>query len=151
MDESQLNIEIKNMGYTPFKVIKEKANFYKLKDETIMKIFPVLNAVKLENTTNPTGANINAQNIVSVFVPKELRGNPASQKYAHNDLVQSMDDDDVGFDILYEDFNEYEINGKWLLNVKTILSQVGRAKLYNNVGEPIYVVNTSPVTKFKQK
>lgn len=47
------------------------------------------------------------------------------------------------FTILDENFNTYDVGSKWILGVKTALSQISKTKLFNNLGEPIYLVSTT--------
>ena len=59
--------------------------------------------------------------------------------------------EDMDFEVIFEEFNRYDLGDPFILSVKTTLSQVTRLKLYNSQGEPVYVVNTAPVPKIKRK
>ena len=55
------------------------------------------------------------------------------------------------FTILDENFNTYDVGSKWILSVKTALSQISKTKLFNNLGEPIYLVSTTLIPKVKPR
>ncbi|MGI0022487.1 MAG: hypothetical protein ACRD9Q_06465 [Nitrososphaeraceae archaeon] len=150
MDLEQINDEIKKMGYTPFITRMERPNYYRLEDGSILRVYSVLNNV-IMNQQNPTNANISAQNVVAVFVPTRLRGTPSNQLYTQADYQANMETQDMIFETLIENFNVYEVDDKWIMSIKTTLSQVGKTRLYNTIGEPIYLVNTTPIPKFKPK
>lgn len=103
------------------------------------------------DTQNLTNAKINAQNVITVFVPSRLRGTPVIQAYTPADYQANMDNRDMNFETLIENFNVYEVDDKWVMSIKTTVSQVSKTKLFNMAGEPIYIVNTSPIPKFKPK
>jgi len=113
-------------------------------------VYSILNGVVFD-PTRPDGININAQNVVGVYIPKKLRGTPSNVIYTQTEYNKNMDVEDMSFETISEDFNQYDLDGKFILSVKTALSQVSRVKLYNTRGEPIYLVNTAPVPKIKRK
>ena len=90
-------------------------------------------------------------NNVTAFVPLKNRKNPNIKLPSLEDLANNMDKVDLSFSPLSEGFNEYIINNKILLSVKTTLTQVNKSKIRNNAGEPIYQINTAPLTKIKMK
>ena len=59
--------------------------------------------------------------------------------------------EDMEFETIFEDFNQYDLDGKFILGLKTSLSQVSRTKLHNMRGEPIYLINTAPIPKITSK
>ena len=91
--------------------------------------------------------SINAQSIVTAFIPKRLRKQPSNILYTQNDYVKNIDMEDMEFEVIFEDFNQYDLDEKFILSLKTTLSQVSRTKLYNIRGEPIYLTNTAPIPK----
>lgn len=150
MDLEQVNDEIKKMGYTPFVARMERPNFYRLEDGSILRVYAILNNLILD-PNNPNGAKINAQNVVAIFVPSKLRGTPAIQQYTLADYQANMESPDMVFETLIENFNVYDVDDKWVMSIKTTVSQVSKTRLFNAMGEPIYLVNTTPIPKFKKK
>ena len=150
MDLNEINEEIKKMGYVPFVTRMERPNFYRLEDGSILRVYSILNSLIMD-PANPQNAQINAQNIMTVFVPQRLRGTPSMQVYTQADYQANMENPDMTFETLIENFNVYEVNEKNVMSVKTTVSQVGKTKLFNSVGEPVYLVNTTPIPKFKPK
>jgi len=57
----------------------------------------------------------------------------------------------MAFTTIIEDFNEYEVDSKQILSIKTSISQISKCKLFNNIGEPIYLVTTAVIAKSKPK
>ena len=150
MNERELDIKIKKLGYTPFKVKKERPSFYKLTDGTILKVITIVNAVIL-NKKKLNAISVDAQNVVSAFVPKKLTREPVTTPVSVPEASKKIDIEDLDFEIIVEPFNEYIVDGKYTMKLKTILNQVNRSKLLNNIGQPIYLINTTLSTKFKSR
>jgi hypothetical protein len=154
MGDLDFNSKLARMGYTPFKIRSEKPNFYQLDDGAILKIYPVLNGLILKKGKTPEQAQVNLQTYGASFVPQSLRGKPNVERVSLEEAIrpENIEKMDLPFKIINnEHFNEYIVDNKWILSIKTTLSQVNRSKIRNNIGEPIYGFNTSPVVKFKPK
>jgi len=150
MNIEEINNEIRGMGYTPFVPKTERPNFYRLDDGAIIRIYPILNALYL-NPSQMESMQMNIQSNVSTFVPKRLRSDPSNRSYTQEELQTNIDVYDMEFTILDENFNTYDVDSKWILSVKTALSQVSKTKLFSNLGEPIYLVSTTLIPKVKPR
>ena len=150
MHVKDLAEDFRKMGYTPFTVKIERPNFYRLSDGSILKICSILNGIEIDQA-KLEGMSINAQSIVTAFIPKRLRKQPSNILYTQNDYVKNIDMEDMEFEVIFEDFNQYDLDEKFILSLKTTLSQVSRTKLYNIRGEPIYLTNTAPIPKITNK
>lgn len=150
MNIEEINNEIRGMGYTPFIPKTERPNFYRLDDGAIIRIYPILNALYL-NHSQMESMQMNIQSNVSTFVPKRLRADPSNRSYTQEELQSNIDVYDMEFTILDENFNTYDVDSKWILSVKTALSQVSKTKLFSNLGEPIYLVSTTLIPKVKPR
>jgi len=53
------------------------------------------------------------------------------------------------FRAMIEDFNEYEVNSKQILSIKTTPAQISKSKFFNNLVEPIYLLATTMIVKVK--
>ncbi len=58
-----------------------------------------------------------------------------------------LEGEDVDFQTVKEDWNEYKLNDGTTLKVKLVLVGVKRLKKYQPDGKPIYVVNTTNVVR----
>lgn len=148
MNITEINNELKTMGYTPFVTRIEKPNYYRVEDHTIVRLYPLLMHLTISATQNQSiqSIQLNIQNVVSTYVSPQLHGNISTRTYSQEELQQAIDRYDMHFDILEEN-----LTSKWILNVKTTLSQISKTKLFNNLGEPIYLITTALIPKIKPK
>jgi hypothetical protein len=143
-----INEEIRKMGYPSFVPRTEKPNFYRLDDGTILRLYPILNSL---TPTQKHAFQFNIQNNISTFVPKQLRGTPSEVSYDQQQLQENIEVFDLSFRPMIEDFNEYEVDSKQILSIKTTPAQISKSKFFNNLGEPIYLVATTMIVKVKPK
>lgn len=146
----EINQEIKKMGYSTFIPRMERPNFYRIEEGIILRVYPIINSIEME-PDNPTGASINGQNVVALFVPKKFKGSPGDRPYSQADIQANIVNIDVPFDTLIENFNVYDVDDKWILSVKTTLSQVSKTSLRDSRGDPIYAISTALIPKLKPK
>ena len=90
------------------------------------------------------------QNVLVAYVPKKLRGSP-SEPIALKQAAKNLDNDDMEFTVLSEPFNEYVVDKKFIMKLKTNLVQVMRSRNRNMNGEPIYLINSSVSMKLRPK
>ena len=57
--------------------------------------------------------------------------------------------EDVEFETVKEDWNEYRLSDGATLKIKLVLVKVLRTNQYDQTGDPIYVVNSTNVVKAK--
>ncbi|MCH7561315.1 MAG: hypothetical protein IIC67_08140 [Thaumarchaeota archaeon] len=141
---------IKEMDYVTVEEIKYEPSYYKLKDGTIIKAHIHINHLK----TNPRaqqGFSVNSTNMMISYVPKEKLRPDAYQPYSQAELQAGIIDDDMEPEVLRENFSVYKLSNGMTLSVKTIAGQVSKTKFFTQDGEPIYVVNTTPIIKVKKK
>jgi len=60
------------------------------------------------------------------------------------DLIEG---EDVDFQVVKEDWNEYKLSDGTTLKVKLVLAGVKRLKKYQPDGKPIYVINATNVVR----
>ena len=58
---------------------------------------------------------------------------------------QPVDSEEVEFEPLAERWNEYRLSDGTLLKMKLVVTRVIRLDVYNEQGEPIYLVNSNNV------
>ena len=145
----KINDEVKKMGYilvTPRRT--PIPSFYKLKDGTILGATVIVNHV-LPNPSNPNDVVVNSDISFKIFVPANKRKQQGKRLVTQEEMASSIVDEDVQYDTLREEFNEYNLSNKAIISVKTIVSQINTTSLYNEQGEPIYQINAQPIFKFK--
>ena len=56
---------------------------------------------------------------------------------------QLVDGEEVDYDPLAEKWNEYRLSDGTVLRMKLVVTKIVRLDLYNDQGEPIYLVNSN--------
>jgi hypothetical protein len=74
-------------------------------------------------------------------------GPPSELSYNQQQLQENIEVFDLLFRAMIEDFNEYEVDSKQILSIKTTPAQISKSKFFNNLGEPIYLVATTMIVK----
>lgn len=148
--EEEINSDIKEMGYILATPVNTYPSFYKLKDETIIKIEVLINHL-IANPKKANNFSINSTDIFSSFVPRDRRRPDAYRPHSKSDLNQHILQDDVEFEVLQEKFSTYELSNDFTLDLKPVLAQVRKTEFYTPIGEPIYTMNYNPIIKFKRK
>jgi hypothetical protein len=147
-DENEINNEIKNMGYILATSSKIIPNYYKLKDNTILKVIVIINHL-IPEKDRPDNLGINSTNIISTFVPIENRKPDLFKPYPLTATTNEANiiEQDLEFEVVSENFTVYNLSNGFLLKVKPVLAQVNKTKLFSFDGEPIFTVNIAPVIK----
>jgi len=140
---------IKDMGYITVTPRTIEPSFYKIKDGTIIRALININHV-IADPKSPQGFTVNSTNAVMCYVPKEKRNPAAFQQYDQAELQSGVIDDDMEPETLRENFSVYDLSNGMVLSVKTVVAQISKSKFYTKDGEPIYLVNTTPVLKVKK-
>lgn len=140
---------IKDMGYITVVPRVIEPSFYKLKDGTIIKALVNINHV-IADPKSPQGFVINSANVVICYVSKANRNPAAYQPYNQAEIQSGIIDDDMEPETLRENFSVYDCSNGMVLSVKTVVAQVSKTKFYTPDGEPVYLVNTTPVLKVKK-
>ena len=146
--EEEIRSNMIDMGYILPSVRHVFPSYYKLGDGTVLKVVVHLNYL-LPNPLDPNGFSINATNIFSTFVPKEMRKPEAFTPRV--DLNTGIINEDVEFDVLQENFTVYDLSNNMVLSIKPVVGQIKKTKFYTREGEPIYSVSINPVMKIKKK
>lgn len=132
-----------------FDTIKERWNRYKLEDATIIKIkfVPIkILREKIDDAGNPVYLS-NYMNVVGAISPPNLFGPPSSQKYSQEEIVDAIVKEDMKFETLEENWNEYQLKDGSKLSVKAVVTKVDKTKLFDEKGEPIYNVSHQVLMK----
>jgi hypothetical protein len=136
-------MSIQEYGYLDFIVIKEGWSEYKLENGSVVRVRHILQKVIKEES----GLSINATTTVSVFSPPELKGSPSLKAYIPQELESSIVEENLEFETIKEDWNEYELEDKTKLYVKPVLTVISKTDKYDSYGEPLYLTQVHPLTK----
>jgi len=71
-------------------------------------------------------------------------GAPPGMRITQKDLMEA---EDLDFEELKEDWNEYKLSDGTILKVKLILRGVKRLKRWNPDGSPIYVISSQNIVR----
>ena len=140
---------IKDMSYVTVTPRTLEPSYYKLKDGTIIKALIHVNHL-IADPKSPQGFAVNSINIVSCYVPKDKRNPAAFQPFDPTELRGGIIEDDMEPEPLRENFSVYDLSNEMVLSVKTVAGQISKTKFLTQDGEPVYLVNTTPVVKVKK-
>jgi hypothetical protein len=101
-DEDEINNEIKSMGYIIATSSKIIPSYYRLKDNTIIKVIVIINHL-IPEKDRPDNFGINSTNIVSTFVPIKERKTESFKSYPLTTNETNIEVQDLEFDVLKED------------------------------------------------
>lgn len=150
MSVENIENEIKEMGYVLATPRNIEPSYYRLTDGTILKIIVTISHL-IPDPRKPDGLAVNTNNIVSSFVPRENRvtqeSTPAPLVFTDNDILE----DDVDFEVLRENFSNYDLSNQLVISVKPVLGQVKKTRYLTAEGEPIYTITINPIIKIKRQ
>ena len=123
-----------------FDIAQEPWCRYRLEDGTILKAKFVLTKVgKVYSGTNPSGAQITGQTILAPEVPKKLHG-PRGTPLPVAEVQKYIDKASMPFRVLEERPCIYILGVGRILNVQLSLANVARTSLFDQEGQPQYLV-----------
>lgn len=130
-----------------FEILREPWNKYSLKDGTNVKCRYILTKVKKrepENEKEKPTYGIEGQNVSVIYnVSADLKGPPSTVTYSPPELASSIKEDDVGYDTLSEEWNEYIVEDGTKIRLKGTVVKVSRTDKTDRNGDPIYIVQTT--------
>lgn len=137
-----------------FTVLHEGWNEYRIKDSghtVTLKVRFVLQRIFLEGQDDKGNPNLRiGSNIVfTVKAPRELKGTSSQQKYTPEEVRKLIVTDDLPFEIVKEEWNDYQIQDITSFSIKPIVTTVSRSSLFDEVGDPIYYVQHQEIVKAK--
>ena len=138
---------IEKMGYVTVELKdKLKPSFYKLSDGTVVRVLISINHLT-SHAESPHGHNINWSSTITCYVPKENRHPEKYTQFDPTSVQSNILDDDMQYETLIENFNNYSMNNGMTVGVKPAVAQVGKTRFYTEDGEPVYGINVTPVFK----
>ncbi len=146
----EVESNIKDMKYITATPKTLEPSFYKLRDGTIVKTLIHVNHL-IPDPRSPQRFAIYSTNIIVTYVPKEKRNPEAFQSFNVAELQNSIIENDMETEPLRENFSVYDLSNGMTLSVKTVAVQINKTKFYTQDGEPVYLVNITPIVKIKKK
>lgn len=143
--EEEIIANIRDMGYITVTPRKESFSYYKLADGTILRALVKIHAL-IPAPENPDEFRIISSNIINAYVPKEKRRSVAFQPIKEG-LTPEIVEDDVESEVMREHFSVYDLSNGGVFSVKTVVGQIQKTKNFTTYGEPIYLVNATPIIK----
>lgn len=133
-----------------FEIIREPWNFYELEDDIVLKNRLVLKRVFRKKEDTGIGYSLGSQNLtVITHVPDKLKGPESERKISQVNLREHIVRDNVRFDTLREEWNEYVTEDGASIRLKLTLVNVAKTSLYDKEGDPIYIANTSTMANIR--
>ena len=151
----QKPISLKNAVFLNFKINREEWNYYKLQDGSVLKARLILRSVltegKLEDLVTQAKLgekpklmiSYSVEYVYAVEAPIELRGPSDSKKYTPEDLKQVITQKDIDYETIRESWNLYQLDNGVILKMKLSPSVVSKTSKFDQVGMPIYVVESN--------
>lgn len=133
-----------DFDYIDFEVVSEPWNFYKLEDDSLIRLKLVL--IKVIPTENaPKNYSLNTANVVGVQSPRELRSDPTP--LPTNGIYNDFKKKDSDFEVIKESWNKYKLKDGNTLKIKPAITAIDKTKSFDSTGEPIYVVHSQVLVK----
>lgn len=133
-----------------FEPLREGWSVYKTRDEAAATLNLKLVVVKIYLLgINETGARFsaNVNPFYTVSVLPEKKGPKAPRPYTLQEITEAIAEEDIKFDTVKEDWNDYMLPEKVILSAKLVLTVASRTNLYDVYGDPIYRIQHQSVVK----
>jgi len=135
-----------------YEIIREPWNRYELDGGAHLKVRYILSNITKKPGLEPSKPHydVKGQNLSEVYrVPIDQKGPPSEKDYTPQELEAAIDDDDVKFSTLNEDWNEYFAEDGTRIRLKIMPVTIRKSKLCNREGDPIYNIQLTIVPQIK--
>ena len=141
---------VDDLEYLDFVTVKEDWTLFKLEDETVLKSRFILGSVlKKRGIEGEYSLNTHVHTVA--IVPKKLWGSPSSTEATRQELIASVEREDMKFTCLTPDmWNVYRLRDGFTVSVRLELVTVSRTTRYTEKGERVYTFNIQPIIKLKR-
>lgn len=141
-----------------FEVFREPWNKYGLKDGTSIKSRLILHKVmmkqsfKIDGSVDKKAHGVETQVINVVYnVPETLKGTPSTATYTPEDLEKAVVQDDIPYDTLAQEWNEYLVEDGTKIKIQLTLFRVARTSAFDRNGNPVYILQSSTTNAIAPK
>jgi len=133
-----------------FNIVREPWNMYELRDGSILKAKYVLTRViKYEGIKD---YHIRGRSITTIhYAPEDMKGQPSETLYSPEEIMSSIVEEDIGYRTLMEEWSEYVVEDGGKIRVKLTVLRVSRTSKYDNVGVPMYCIDTKELVEQVQR
>jgi hypothetical protein len=131
-----------------FDVFKEPWNKYQLSDDAILKTKLVVTQIrKRVIEDNKADYSFDMQAIVVILTNE--KGKPDTKNYSPQEIEAAVIKDDIRYDIITEEWNEYVIDDGSRLRIKSTVTRVAKTSLFDKMGTPQYSVEFNNIAQVK--
>lgn len=140
---------VRERGYVtvePLDVVKP--SIYQLQDGAIISASINLNHL-ISNKESDHGFDVNHSITISCFVEEGCRRpdlfDPNLLASAQSHVLER----DMEFKTIQEKFTAYRLSNGIIMSIKPVMAEISKTRVYNVVGEPVYLASITPVIKAK--
>lgn len=139
-----------NLHSVDFEIIKEPWNKYAITDGSVLKTRFILKKVDTRiMDENKKNYKIDGLPLSIIYASAELRGEPSQQRYSTQELQNSISYDDLRYDTIHEEWDEYMLDDGTRIRVKATVMKISRTDKFDRNGDPLYLVDTTAMVEIK--
>jgi hypothetical protein len=139
--------KIEDYGFVDLKILHEGYSEYSLEDGTIIRARAVLLKVIKENNN----LKLNERTFAVSFSPKSMKGSASPSILPPDEIVKSIKKQNMEFESLGENWNEYELSTGETIKMKALLVGASLTSTYDENGDPIYAVQIQTIHRIIKK
>lgn len=132
-----------NVKSIDFEIIKEPWNKYQLSDNSILKTRTILKKIERVMEGDKISFTMDAQTLTVIYADPALKGTPNTRPVSKEDIIKNIDKQDMRYDTLSQEFNEYHLDDGTKIKIFTNVTGVSRTKLKDSKGDPVYSVQSA--------
>lgn len=136
--------KVEQSDYEEFAVETEGWNVYKLSDGTVMKLRQLLMRLRTGPGTEPleTRLQVELSNLLmTTYPPRHLNGPPSAEQYTMEELIKSIVERDMKYEVLRETTNLYATSENLRVMLRLASVKIDRTRKFDAMGEPKYLAN----------
>jgi len=132
-----------------FEIIKEPWQKYQISDGSVLRVRTILKKVERVMEGDKIHFNVDGQTLTVIHADPALKGTKNDRPIGKNEIQKSIDKDDMRYDTLAQEFNEYILDDGTKIKIYTNITNISRTKLFDRTGDPVYVVSNSTTMDIK--
>jgi hypothetical protein len=132
-----------------FDIQKEPWNKYEISDLTILKVRQIIKRVTKVLADDKVSYGIDGDSLSVVLAPDSLKGTPDDKTYSRQELEKLITNDNMRYNTLAEEWNEYVLDDGGVIRIKATVSRVAKTSKFDRNGDPIYIVETSSIMQIR--